>query len=133
MGHFPLSIYLSIYLSIIHGKRRAAKNAKGLVTPDPIALCPIALCNVPESEFLTGKGGYHLICECLGSCLVLECLMIKSSTLFEVECGLFTPYVHFASTSHDKCSLAFPALLCLLLWCNILNANRRTKTGEAWQ
>ena len=46
---------------------------------------------------------------CLGSRLVLECLMMKSSALF--ECGPLSPCVHLTSTRcHlcDKCSQAIP-------------------------
>ena len=46
------------------------------------------------------------------------------------------PYIHLASTwrrSRDRCSQAFPVFRTLPLLCIILNANRRTKTGEAWE
>ena len=39
-------------------------------------------CNKPESEFLTGQAEYSRSCERLGSCLVIERSMMKSSTLF---------------------------------------------------
>ena len=38
--------------------------------------------NKPESEFLTGQVEYSRSCECLGSCLVMQLSMIKSSMLF---------------------------------------------------
>ena len=40
-------------------------------------------CNISESDFLTGQVEYSLPCEHLGSCLVIECLMMKFSTLFD--------------------------------------------------
>ena len=55
--------------------------------------------NKSESEFLTGQAEYSRSCECLGSCLVTERSMMKSSMLFHVfECGPIPPYVHLAST-----------------------------------
>ena len=40
--------------------------------------------NKPESEFLTSQAEYSWSCKCLGSCLAVERLMTKSSTLFHV-------------------------------------------------
>ena len=36
-----------------------------------------------ERKFLTGQAEYSQYCERLGSCLVVECLVMKSSTSFE--------------------------------------------------
>ena len=36
---------------------------------------------IPESDFLTGQAEYSWSCERLGSCLVTECSMMKSSTM----------------------------------------------------
>jgi len=59
--------------------------------------------NKPESEFLTGQAEYSWSCECLGSCLAVECSMMRSSMLFQVfECSLLLPYVHLASTWHHS-------------------------------
>ena len=54
----------------------------------------------------------------------------------ELADGQRPPYVHLASTkrhSRDRCSQAFPVFRALPLPCIILNANRRIKTGEAWE
>ena len=67
------------------------------------------VCNKPSSEFLTGGVEYCRSHERLGSWLLFERSMMKSSTLFER--GLLLPYVHLASTrrhSCDRCSQAFP-------------------------
>ena len=68
------------------------------------------VCNKPESEFLTGQVECLQSCERLGSCLAVERLMIKSSTLFHrFECGPLPP----TSTSRPpdvvcgKCFQAF--------------------------
>ena len=48
--------------------------------------------NKPESEFLTGQAENSRSCECLRSCLTIECSMMKSSTLFHVfECKPLPP------------------------------------------
>ena len=54
--------------------------------------------NKPESEFLTGQAEYSQSCERLGSCLVIERSMMKSSTLFHVFDG--GPLLPPTSTSH---------------------------------
>ena len=54
----------------------------------------------------------------------------------ELVDGQRPPYVHLASTrrhSRDRFSQAFPVFRVLPLPCIILNENRRTKTGEAWE
>ena len=38
--------------------------------------------NKPESEFLTVQAEHSQSCECLESCLAIECSMMESSTLF---------------------------------------------------
>ena len=58
------------------------------------------VCNKPEREVLIGQAKYmyRRSCECLGSCLAMQCLMMKSSTLFHVfEWGPL-PYIHLAPT-----------------------------------
>ena len=55
--------------------------------------------NKPKSEFLTSQAEYSRFCERLGSCLVIEHSMMKSSTLFHVfDSGPLPPYVHLTST-----------------------------------
>ena len=62
--------------------------------------------NKPESEFLTVQAEYSESCERLGSCLVTERSMMKSSMLFHVfECGPLhlmstsrPPHIHLTST-----------------------------------
>ena len=57
------------------------------------------VCNKPDRGFLTGQAEYSRSCESLGSCLVTERSIMKSSTLFhEFEYGPLPPYVHLAST-----------------------------------
>ena len=83
---------------------------------------------VCNSEFLTSEVEYCQSCEPQESWLSLECLTMKSSTLYER--GPLPPYVHLASTrchSRDRCSQAFPVFRTLVLPCIILNKNRRTK------
>ena len=54
--------------------------------------------NKPESEFLTVQVEYSQSCERLGSCLVTERSLMKSSMLFHVfGCGPLPPYVHLTS------------------------------------
>ena len=83
--------------------------------------------NKSESELLTRQAEYSQSCQHQGSCLATEHSMIKSSTSFHVfnadpspQCP---PCVHL--TSCDKCSSFSPLFH--------LNANQRTKTGEAWE
>ena len=55
------------------------------------------------------SGALAILFEHLGSCLVMENSMMKSSVLFEY--GPLPSYVHLTSTWHhsrDKCSQAFP-------------------------
>ena len=55
--------------------------------------------NIPESEFLISQAEYSQSCERLGSCLVMEYLMIKSSMLFDVfEHRHLPSYNHLAPT-----------------------------------
>ena len=95
------------------------------------------MCNKPDSEFFTGQAEYSQSCECLGPGLAMECSMMKSSMLCYLNVYLSpSTLVYLTSTwrhSHDKCSQAFPVFAALLLPCIILNANQKTKTGEAWE
>ena len=86
-----------VCIQIIHGSRRVPKKVYKFV------------CNERQSEFLTGEVEYCRSCERLGFWLLLECLMMKSSTLFEF--WPLSPCIHLVSTryhSRDRCSQAFP-------------------------
>ena len=50
----------------------------------------------PESKFLSGQAKYSQPHERLGSCPVMERLMMKSSRL--LQCGPLPPYVHLVTT-----------------------------------
>ena len=77
-----------------------------------------------ESKFLIGQAEYLQACEHPGYCLVME-----SSMLFHgFECGLLPPTSTWRY-SRDWC----PFFASLPLPCIVLNANWRTKAGEAWE
>ena len=129
IASFPgLSRFVLSFAFNIHGSRRAAKNGEGLGTlitwinvrwnwggrrgavPDYRYMC-----NKPESIFFDWSSGVLVICKHLGSCLVTEPSMMKSSVLFHVfECRpLPPPFVHLGSTwrhSHGKFKFSRPSL-----------------------
>ena len=91
------------------------------------------MCNKPESKFFTSQAEFSRWCKHLGFCLVTECLM-KSSMLFKhgplpPKSNLHPPdIIHVISVPSPS-----PFFTVLPLPCIILNANQRTKVGEAWE
>ena len=89
--------------------------------------------HVPEGECLTGQAEYSRSCvNVWGSGLATKSSMMKSSTIF--ECGPLPPM----STWHPPDimhMISVPKTFLLPFYCFhfLLNANRRAKTGEAWE
>ena len=97
--------------------------------------------NKPESEFLTSQAEYSWSCKCLGSCLVVERSMMKSSMLFHVysSAGPSPPM----STSHSPdvihvIGVPRPSLFFALFRFRVLQMYtehklKNKKTGDAWE
>ena len=73
-------------------------------------------------QVLTGQSEYSQSCKCLGSCLVTECLKMRSNTLFHVyECGfhiyLASPdIIYVVSVPSPFPFFTAPPLSCIILF-----------------
>ena len=95
-----------------------------------VQICTINL----KASFFTSQAEFSRWCEHLGFCLVTERSMMKSSMLFKhgplpPKSNLHPPdIIHVISVPSPS-----PFFTVLPLPCIILNANQRTKVGEAWE